>query len=84
MEPDRENVYNGFAEMGLTLCGAIGAQLAGLLNQKFIEKWVIWVVSVCSAILAVLIYLTGHTPVMVSYGIYIITGGTFYFMITIT
>lgn len=85
IEPDREAIFNGFAEAGLTLFGALGALLAGLLNQKFIEKSVIPIVILCSATMGICAVLAGITKtVFVAYAMYIALGAGYHFMITIT
>lgn len=84
IDPEREDIYNGFAETGLTLFAAIGSLLAGKLNQKFIEKWAIGIVIVCSLGMGTLSITAGNTPsVFVSYAMYILLGAVFYFMITV-
>lgn len=85
MEPDREVIYNGFAEFGLTLFGALGSLWAAKLNQKFIEKWALWIVVVCSIGMGTFSIIAGNTQnLMVSYAMYIVLGAVFYFMFTIT
>lgn len=85
IEPGREDIYNGFAEAGLTLFGALGALLAAKLSQEFIEKWAIWIVVVCSMALGSFSIAAGQTTsVFVSYAMYISLGAVYYFMITVT
>lgn len=85
MEPAMETPFNGFAEGGLTLCGAVSALLAAKLSQKFIEKWAIVIVIVCSFFLGNIAIIAGHTRIIyVSYAMYVIFGGLYNFMITIT
>lgn len=84
IEPDREDIYNGFAETGLTLFGALGALLAGKLNQQFVEKWAIWIMVVCSIGQGTLSIVAGNTTnVFVSYAVYIALGAVYYFMVTV-
>lgn len=84
IEPDREDIYNGFAESGLTLFGALGALLAGKLNQQFIEKWAIVIVVVCCLGQGTFAILAGRTTsVFLSYAMYIAVGVVYYFMVTV-
>lgn len=85
INPNMETVYNGFAEGGLTLCGALGALLAAKLNQEFIEKWATVIVIVCSFFLGTIGIIAGHTTIVyVSYVMYVCFGAIFNFMITVT
>lgn len=85
IEPERTVVYNGFAETGMTLFGALGALLAAKLSQKFIEKWAIWIVVVCSIGMGSFSIIAGQTTsVFVSYAMYVCLGALYHFMITVT
>lgn len=84
IEPDREDIYNGFAETGLTLFGALAALLAGKLNQQFVEKWAICIMVSCSIAQGTFSIVAGNTSnVFVSYGVYIALGVVYYFMVTV-
>lgn len=85
IDPGRESVYNGFAEALVTLFGALSALLAGLLNPEHIDRWDVWILTVCSAIQGgVLLLAALTTNVFVSYAMYILFGSLYHFMITIT
>lgn len=85
IEPERTVVYNGFAETGMTLFGALGALLAAKLSQKFIENWAIWIVVVCSIGMGSFSIIAGQTSsVFVSYAMYVCLGALYHFMITVT
>lgn len=84
IEPDRVTVFNGFAEAGLTLFGAFGAQLAGILNPRFVEKSGMWIMLGCAVAQGSFSILAGRTgSVFVSYAMYIIIGAVYYFMVTV-
>lgn len=84
IEPDRETEYNGFAEAGLTLFGALGALLAGRLNQQFVEKAAIWIMVACSLCQGTFSVLAGRTTtVFLSYAMYMLFGAAYYFMVTV-
>ena len=82
IEPERENIFNGFAEAGQTLCGGLAALLAGKLNQQYVERTATWIMAVCSIGMGVLLLVGGRTSsVFVSYAMYILFGATYYFML---
>lgn len=84
IEPDRKVMYNGFAEAGLTSLGAFGSMMAAKLSHPFIEKWAMGIVIICSMAMGSFSIMAGLTPsVFVSYAMYILIGGTYYFMITV-
>lgn len=84
IEPDREIEYNGFAEAGLTLFGALGALLAGKLNQQFVERAAIWIMVACSLCQGTFSVLAGQTrKVFLSYAMYMMFGAAYYFMVTV-
>lgn len=85
IDPNREAIYNGAAEALVTLFGALSALLAGLLNQKYVERFDVWILTVCSVIQgAVILVAALTTNVFVSYAMYILFGALYHFMITIT
>lgn len=68
IEPDREDIYNGFAEAGLTSLGGLGSLFAGKLNQQFIEKWAIRIIVTISFCEGIFAHFAGITnSVIVSY-----------------
>lgn len=84
IEPERETLFNGFAEAGLTLFGALGALLAAKLNQKFVEKFAIWVMVACALGEGAVVMVTGRSStVFLSYAMYIFVGAIYYFMVTV-
>lgn len=83
--PDRKDIYNGFAEAGLTFFGAIGALIAAKLNQKCAEKWAYLIVGLSCVILGIFSVVAGRTAsVFVAYGMYVLLGAAYNFMITVT
>lgn len=85
IEPDREVEYNGFAEMGLTLFGAIGAQLAGRISQECVERNAILLVVLSSVLCGAFSIIAAITKtVFVSYGMYVLTGAIYNFTVTLT
>lgn len=85
IEPDREDIYNGAAEALVTLFGALSAMAAALLNQNHVQKWDVWILTLCSMFQGGVILLAALTTnVFVSYAMYILFGALYHFMITIT
>lgn len=85
IEPDRKVTYNGFAEAGLTLFGALGSLAAAKLSQERIERWAIGIVIICSIGLGSMAIVAGQTgSVFVSYAMYVSFGALYNFMITVT
>lgn len=85
IDPDRESIYNGAAEALVTLFGATAALLAGLLNQKHVERFDVWILTTCSVVQGgVLLLAALTTNIFVSYAMYILFGALYHFMITIT
>lgn len=69
----------------MTLVGALTALLAALLNQKYVERFDVWILTVCSVIQGgVVLVACTTTNVFVSYAMYILFGALYHFMITIT
>lgn len=84
IEPDRTDIYNGFAETCMTLFGAFGALLAAKINQEFIEKWALWILVTCSMCMGSLAIVAGQTTtVFLSYAMYIALGALYQFMLTV-
>uniref|UniRef100_A0A1B0CHT6 Putative folate transporter 1-like aedes albopictus n=1 Tax=Lutzomyia longipalpis TaxID=7200 RepID=A0A1B0CHT6_LUTLO len=80
----RETFWNGAVEAILTLLGALSALLAGSLNARLIEKWDLWILTICSLVEGALILGAAFTQyVMVAYVTYILFGTLYHFMITI-
>ncbi|XP_055708650.1 folate-like transporter 3 [Phlebotomus papatasi] len=81
---ERDTFWNGAVEAVLTLFGALSALLAGSLNARLIEKWDLWILTICSAIEGALILVAAFTQyVIVAYVMYILFGTLYHFMITI-
>lgn len=81
---ERDTFWNGAVEAALTLFGALSALLAGSLNARLIEKWDLWILTICSAIEGALILVAAFTQyVIVAYVMYILFGTLYHFMITI-
>lgn len=85
IEPDRDDIYNGAAEALVTLFGALSAFSAAFLNQSQVEKWDVWILTLCSALQGGFMIIAALTSsVFVSYAMYILFGTLYHFMITIT
>lgn len=85
IDPNREAIYNGAAEALVTLFGALAALLAGVLNQNYVERFDVWILTSCSVVQgAVLLLAALTTNIFVSYAMYILFGALYHFMITIT
>ncbi|XP_059613858.1 thiamine transporter 2-like [Phlebotomus argentipes] len=84
IDDGRETFWNGAVEAALTLLGAISALLAGSLNARLIEKWDLWILTICSAVEGALILGAAFTQhVIVAYVLYVLFGTLYHFMITI-
>lgn len=83
IKPDAEDIYNGAVEAVLTILGAVGALLAGVIKTDWKRKGEV-VLAVCSIIAGAILIVTSQTEeVFVSYAIYIVYGAIYHFMITI-
>ena len=84
IEPERENIYNGFTEAGLFVGGAIGALLAAKVNQQFVEKAATWIMASSFLAMGCLLMLSGNTSsVIVAYAAHIVNGTLYFSMVVI-
>lgn len=84
IDPDRDTIYNGAVEAGLTLLGSGAAFAAGYINIERFDRWSVWVLSLCSAAMGgVLLWGTLTAFVWSSYVAYMLVGMATHFMVTV-
>ncbi|XP_063704597.1 thiamine transporter 1-like [Culicoides brevitarsis] len=81
---EKQKLFNGGVEAILTLLGACGALIAGLINMKMYEKYCMWILSVCASLAGTLTLVSAYTTnIFVAYVMYILFGVLYNFMITL-
>lgn len=78
------DLYNGAVEAAITLLGAVGAFLAGLLNNNKFKRYEIWILTIFTVIEAALLLWSGLTTSLWScYFAYVLFGTIYHFMVTV-
>lgn len=84
IDPNQENIYNGYVEACLTLFGALSCLAAGLISSENFEKFDLWILTACSLIEGGMIVVSSLTSqLVVAYLMYILFGVLYMFMITL-
>lgn len=78
------DLYNGAVEATITLFGAVGAFVAGLLDSKKFKRYEIWILTIFTVIEAALLLLSALTTSLYTcYAAYVLFGIIYHFMITV-
>lgn len=78
------DLYNGAVEATITLLGAVGAFVAGLLDSKKFKRYEIWILTIFTVIEAALLLLSALTTSLYTcYAAYVLFGIIYHFMITV-
>lgn len=78
------DLYNGAVEAAITLLGAVGAFVAGLLDNQKYKKYEIWILTVFTVTEAGLLLWSALTTSLWScYAAYVLFGTIYHFMITV-
>lgn len=84
IDPEREKYFNGGVEAGYTLFATVTALIAGFVDMEFFERHHMWIITVCSISQGVITIFHGLTTnILVAYGMYILFGTIYSFMITL-
>lgn len=84
IDANGDNTYNGAVEASLTLLGITGALSAGYVNGKQIDRWNLWILTVCSAFEGCFLLWAATTKnIFCCYMAYVMFGTCYYFMNTV-
>lgn len=82
-DPNLEQFYNGAVEAVLTFVGTLSAFAAGSINSKFFEDYNMWILTVFSLVEGFVIVTASQVDsILVIYGLYVVFGCLYVFMIT--
>lgn len=78
------DLYNGAVEASITLLGAVGAFAVGLLDNKRLKKYEIWILTIFTVIESMLLLGSAlTTSLWFCYFAYILFGTIYHFTITV-
>lgn len=84
IDANETNLYNGAVEAAITLLGAVGAFVAGLLDNKKFKRYEIWILTIFTVIEAALLLCSAlTTSLWMCYIAYVLFGTIYHFMITV-